>query len=334
VGALHRFEQRLEQLVTGAFARAFRSAVQPMEIAAALQREVDNSAQILSRDRRLAPNNFMIDLSGPDFDRLSTYGDTLSRELASMLHEHAQEQHYMFAGPVSMNFSRADDLTTGRFRVRSEASAAVTPPPGAPNMTDTMVSRAPLFLEINGTRHPLEAPGLTIGRGTNADLRIDDPGVSRRHVEFRVQPGTGPPSVSVVDLGSTNGTTVNGQRIQHSPLENGSIVQIGSTRIIVHVGGSQPRGPQPRPAPAAPAAPSGGPPDLSHPSGQGGPPAQGGAPPQGSPDQQRYAGSESPYPPYQPQTGPPTSRRSRRNQHQPPFKVADQPPSPQRPRNG
>jgi predicted component of type VI protein secretion system len=254
---------------------------------------------------------------------LSTYGDTLSRELASMLHEHAQEQHYMFAGPVSMNFTRSDDLTTGRFRVRSEASAAVTPPPGAPNMSDTMVSRAPLFLEINGTKHPLEAPGLTIGRGTQADLRIDDPGVSRRHVEFRVQPGTGAPSVSVVDLGSTNGTTVNGQRIQHAALENGSVVQIGSTRIIVHVGGSQPRGPQQRPAPSTPA--SAGP------------------------------GQDSPYPPYRPQTAPPppppggpgnqprqpdqagpagqgrSSRRSRRDKHQPPFKVADQPPSPPSP---
>ena len=275
VGALHRFEQRLEQMVTGAFARAFRSAVQPMEIAAALQREVDNSAQILSRDRRLAPNNFMIDLSGPDFDRLSTYGDTLSRELAGMLHEHAQEQHYMFAGPVSMNFTRSDDLTTGRFRVRSEASAAVTPAPGQPHMSDTMITRTPLFLEINGTRHPLEAPGLTIGRGTNADLRIDDPGVSRRHVEFRVQPGSGAPSPSVVDLGSTNGTTVNGQRVQHAALEDGSVVQIGSTRITVHVGGAtsrdtsgagnpeQPRyadrwlgwGPQVRRNPARPARP-------------------------------------------------------------------------------
>ena len=98
MGALHRFEQRLEQAVTGAFARAFRSAVQPMEIAAALQREVDNSAQILSRDRRLAPNDFTIDLSPTDYDRLSTYGETLSSELAAMLHEHAQEQHYMFAG--------------------------------------------------------------------------------------------------------------------------------------------------------------------------------------------------------------------------------------------
>lgn len=127
MGALNRLEQRLEHLVTGAFARAFRSAVQPMEIAAALQREVDNSVQILSRERRLAPNYFAIDLSATDFDRLSTYGETLSRELAAMLHEHAAEQHYLYAGPVQLNFTRADDLTTGRFRVRSEASAEVTP---------------------------------------------------------------------------------------------------------------------------------------------------------------------------------------------------------------
>jgi hypothetical protein len=253
MGALHRFEHRLEQLVTGAFARAFRSAVQPMEIAAALQREVDNSAQILSRDRRLAPNNFTIDLSGPDFDRLSTYGETLSRELAGMLHEHADEQRYMFAGPVSMNFTRADDLTTGRFRVRSEASAAVTPVSGQ-STTDTAISRAPLFLEINGTRHPLESPGLTIGRGTNADLRIDDPGVSRRHVEFRVQPGPhAAASVTVVDLGSTNGTLVDGHRVAQATLDDGSVVQIGSTRIVVHLGGKPVR---PAGGPVAPTAQS------------------------------------------------------------------------------
>ena len=300
VGALHRFEQRLEQMVTGAFARAFRSAVQPMEIAAALQREVDNSAQILSRDRRLAPNNFMIDLSGPDFDRLSTYGDTLSRELASMLHEHAQEQHYMFAGPISMNFTRSDDLTTGRFRVRSEASAAVTPPPGAAQMSDTMISRAPLFLEINGTRHQLEAPGLTVGRGTNADLRIDDPGVSRRHVEFRVAAGNGTPSVSVVDLGSTNGTLVNGQRIQHAALDNGSVVQIGSTRITVHVGGAPARG-------------SAGPSEESGP-GRPGP----------NPDTSGGSFEQSAYPPYQPQTSAPGGSSSE----------SSSAPSPQRPWNG
>lgn len=234
MSALQRFEQRLEQLVTGAFARAFRSAVQPVEIAAALQREVDNSAQILSRDRRLAPNTFEIDLSAADHDRLAVYGATLSSELTALLNQHAQEQHYVFAGPISMHFNRAEDLTTGRFRVKSTAKAQVRPVPGQ-SMSDTAVGRAPLSLDINGTRHPLEPPGVVIGRGTGADLRIDDPGISRRHAEFRVQPDQDSVVVSVVDLGSTNGTLVNGQRVQHAILTDGARVQVGGTTIVVHL---------------------------------------------------------------------------------------------------
>jgi hypothetical protein len=249
VSALHRFEQRLEHLVTGAFARAFRSAVQPMEIAAALQREVDNSAQILSREKRLAPNDFLIDLSPTDFDRLAAYGDTLSSELAQMLHEHADEQRYLFAGAIQLKFQRSDELTTGRFRVRSSAAADVTPAPGQ-SPTDTAVRRAAVMLEVNGVRHPLEPPGLTIGRGTQADLRIDDPGVSRRHAEFRLPPGPDP-LVSVVDLGSTNGTLVNGRRVQHAILDDGAVVQIGGTTIRVqlssdHLDAANPSPQQPR----------------------------------------------------------------------------------------
>jgi hypothetical protein len=254
VGALHRFEQRLEQVVTGAFARAFRSAVQPMEIAAALQREVDNSAQILSRDRRIAPNDFTIDLSPTDFDRLSTYGDALSSELANMLHEHSQEQGYRFAGPVRMNFQRVDDLTTGRFRVRSAAVPQVTPASGQP-AGDTAVREAAAYLDIAGTRHPLRPPGLVIGRGSGSDVRVDDPGVSRRHVEFRLQVASDGPHVSLVDLGSTNGTVVSGHRVQHAVLGDGSVVQIGGTRIEVHLG-SEPKAPHPEtPAPSQQPAP-------------------------------------------------------------------------------
>jgi hypothetical protein len=250
VGALHRFEQRLEQVVTGAFARAFRSAVQPMEIAAALQREVDNSAQILSRNRRIAPNDFTIDLSPTDYDRLATYGDALSSELAAMLHEHAQEQGYIFAGPIRMSFHRVDDLTTGRFRVRSSALAQVTPAAGQA-AGDTAVREASAYLDIAGTRHPLLEPGLVIGRGSGSDVRVDDPGVSRRHVEIRVQMAADGPHVSLVDLGSTNGTLVAGHRVQHAVLGDGSIVQIGATRIEVHVLGSEPKIP-----PSAPPAPT------------------------------------------------------------------------------
>lgn len=244
MGSLHRFEQRLEHAVTGAFARAFRSAVQPVEIASALQREIDNSAQILSRDRRLAPNDFTIDLSPADFDRLSTFGEALSRELADMLHQHAAEQHYLFAGPVRLNFQRADDLTTGRFRVRSEAAASVTPA-SAQEHSDTALGGATVFLEINGVRHPIGPQGAVVGRGSSTDLRIDDPGVSRRHAEFRVQPSGSDTGLSVTDMGSTNGTTVNGQRVQRAALADGAVVQVGGTRILVRIPGGPPPAPPP-----------------------------------------------------------------------------------------
>ena len=233
MGALHRFEQRLETMVTGAFARAFRSAVQPVEVAAALQREVDNSAQILSRDRRLVPNQFHVELSPQDHERLAPYSSTLADELVEMLRDHAHEQSYVFTGPVSIAFDESEDLSTGRFRVRSAALAKVTPMSDA-SVSDTAVRRAKVILEVNGMRHPLDPPGIVIGRGTEADLRINDPGVSRRHAEIRIYPGdTAVPQVSVVDLGSTNGMLVNGQRVQQATLDDGAQIKIGNTTMSV-----------------------------------------------------------------------------------------------------
>jgi Protein of unknown function (DUF3662)/FHA domain len=230
VGVLHRFEQRLEHMVTGAFARAFRSAVQPVEIAASLQREIDNSAQILSRDRLLVPNSFHVELSATDFDRLAPYGDTLSAELATLVREHVQEQRYTLAGPIDISFGRTEDLTTGRFRVRSRANAEVTPIAGPRPSTG---GQAPVVLEVNGVRHPLQPPGIVIGRGSDADLRINDPGVSRRHVEIRVDATGGQVTVSAIDLGSTNGTSMDGRRVQQALLHDGSTIVIGNTTMVV-----------------------------------------------------------------------------------------------------
>jgi hypothetical protein len=232
MGVLQRFENKLEQFVSGTFARAFRSEVQPVEVAAALQREVDNSAQILSRDRRLVPNSFHVELSPSDHDRLAPYSSTLAQELAEMLREHAEEQSYVFTGPVSIAFDKVDELGTGQFRVRSAALARVTPA-GGQSVTDTAVRRANVFLEVNDMRHPLEPPGLVIGRGADADLRINDPGVSRRHAEIRVMPAANAPAVSIVDLGSTNGMLVNGQRVQQATLDDGAVVKIGNTSMTV-----------------------------------------------------------------------------------------------------
>lgn len=235
MGLLQRFESRLEQAVSGAFAKAFRSAVQPVELAAALQREVDNSAQILSRDRRLVPNAFAIELSPLDSERLGPYSDTLSRELTTMLHDYAEQQHYVFAGPISIDFEQEDDLGTGRFRVRSRAAAQVEAAPRPPRPSAPPPPRRPrpqVVLEVNGTRHPL-VDRLVVGRGSEADLRINDPGVSRRHAELRLEEAG---DLVVEDLGSTNGTLVEGQRVDRARLHDGATVRIGHTDLLVRVG--------------------------------------------------------------------------------------------------
>jgi pSer/pThr/pTyr-binding forkhead associated (FHA) protein len=137
----------------------------------------------------------------------------------------------VFPGPVRITFEAAEDLTTGRFRIRSQAKARVTG-----SATHTQIGRARALLDINGTKHPLQPPGLVIGRGTEADVRINDPGVSRRHVEFEVEhTGDGPPRLTVSDLGSTNGMLVDGHRITRTAVGDGTTVKIGNTTMTVRV---------------------------------------------------------------------------------------------------
>jgi hypothetical protein len=238
VGGLQKFEQRLESMVYGAFARVFRSAVQPVEIAAALERECDNNAQILSRQRRAVPNDFHVELAATDFDRMAPYDSTLVQDLTQQVMEHGERQHYVFPGPVTIAFESAEDLSTGRFRIRSRAQAAVT---SNSNLTHQRRPRA--LIEVNGTRHPLTPPGLVIGRGTEADVRINDPGVSRRHIEFLVFDRGADIDIEVGDLGSTNGMLVDGHRIQRTAVHDGSRVKIGATTITVRVTHDSPGGP-------------------------------------------------------------------------------------------
>lgn len=232
MGGLQRFERRLESMISGAFAKTFRSAVQPVEIAAALERELDNNAQILSRERRLVPNDFHVELAPTDLGRLGPYDSTLARELSDQLQLHAHAQSYVFAGPIRIGFESAEDLTTGRFRIRSEAQASVVG-----TASDTQVRRAVAFVEVNGTRHPLQPPGLVVGRGTDADLRINDPGISRRHLELMVTSAREgqDPVVEVHDLGSTNGISVDGRKVPRATLRDGSVVKVGTTSMTIRV---------------------------------------------------------------------------------------------------
>ncbi|MFF1309219.1 DUF3662 domain-containing protein, partial [Streptomyces sp. NPDC058307] len=126
MGVLKKFEQRLEGLVNGTFAKVFKSEVQPVEIAGALQRECDNNATIWNRDRTVVPNDFIVELSTPDFERLSPYSGQLGDELAGMVQDYAKQQRYTFMGPIKVNLEKADDLDTGLYRVRSRTLASST----------------------------------------------------------------------------------------------------------------------------------------------------------------------------------------------------------------
>ncbi|MEV0370300.1 DUF3662 and FHA domain-containing protein [Streptomyces sp. NPDC050636] len=271
MGVLKRFEQRLEGLVNGTFAKVFKSEVQPVEIAGALQRECDNNATIWNRDRTVVPNDFIVELSAPDYERLSPYSGQLGDELSGMVRDYAKQQRYTFMGPIKVHLEKADDLDTGLYRVRSRTLASSTsqeqpgqaaaarasmaprggqhggghvgpppmpasPPPGAaqpvpraapPSAGPQPYAQTRRWIEINGTRHQISRPTLVLGRSTDADVRIDDPGVSRRHCEIRV--GT-PPTVQ--DLGSTNGIVVDGQHTTRANLRDGSRIVVGSTTIV------------------------------------------------------------------------------------------------------
>ena len=239
MGLLQKFEDSLDRVVNGAFAKAFKAEVQPVELASALQREVDDRASVLDRDRTVIPNVFHIELSHHDYTRLAVFKDALAGELATLVTNYAGEQHYTLLGQARVTMSEDDELETGIFRVRSEAKAEVTSkvgavqpiapesPTGAPAPTGGGQPR----LEVGGQAYPLVRAITVLGRGTDADIRVEDPGVSRKHCEIVV----GTPAL-VRDMNSTNGTFLDGQRITESALADGSVVKIGGTSLVYRSG--------------------------------------------------------------------------------------------------
>jgi hypothetical protein len=230
VGMLDRFERGIERAVNGAFARVFKSEVQPIELASALRREADTTAAVVARDRTLAPNAFVIELGAADHERIQHWDDTLAEELADSVTEHARQQRYAFVGPVSVRFERDEALDTGVFRVRSaRIKGTVAPATGA-----TATPNHPV-LDVDGRRYQLTGAVTVLGRGSEADVVVDDPGVSRRHAEIRLDGG----QAVIRDLGSTNGTFVDGERAGTARVGEGSTITIGRTRITLSFTGER-----------------------------------------------------------------------------------------------
>jgi hypothetical protein len=241
VGMLDRFEKGIERAVNGAFAKAFRSEVQPVEVASALRREIDDRAAVVGRDRTIVPNTFVVELGPADHERLGEWQEALAEELQAVVTDHAAQQRYAFVGPVKVSFEEAEDLDTGVFRVRSATAkgrprtpAAAAPGGAAVADAGPQQPRTPprVQLEIDGRVYELSGSVTVIGRGAEADVVVDDAGVSRRHAEIHT--GTG--RIRVVDLGSTNGTFVDGERVGTGDLADGSRITVGRTRIVVRMG--------------------------------------------------------------------------------------------------
>lgn len=217
MGFLDSIERGLEKAVNGAFAKTFRSGVEPVEIASALKRELDTSATVVSRDRILVPNRLTVRLAPADHQRLRRLGDALLDELTGAVQTHARQSGYSFPGPVDLGLQQDDALTTGMFEIDADTEAG--------EVVWTAV------VDIKGKRHTLRKGRTVIGRGSDADITVDDAGASRKHAEI-IWDGT---RAQVSDLGSTNGTTLNGRALKAALLEPDSIIDIGATRIVYRV---------------------------------------------------------------------------------------------------
>lgn len=223
MSVLDRFERGVERVVKTPFNAKASGEVKPVELASRLRRELDDRAAVVGRDRTVAPNQFTVELSTEDFDQIEAWGaDALADELANNLTEYAASQHYAFLGPVAVGFTENLELTPTHFNVHSASVRGAVAP-----ATNAEADRHPL-IEIDGQRYLLTGPVTIIGRDEDTDIPIDDPGVSRRHMEIRVTPA----GVVATDLGSTNGMFVEGHQVPAATLLNGNTITIGRTRIM------------------------------------------------------------------------------------------------------
>jgi len=260
---LRAIEQRLERLFEGVFGRAFRTSVQPVELARKLAKEMDEHRNV-SVSRVYVPNEYSVYLSSHDRDQFEGYENQLVAELEEYLGEHAQRENYALLTPPRVVFETDADLGIGEFGIgarvvqprlaRAEEAAEdesaadavpvaapapevaagetmvykpVTQPTEAVSLEDLGVERRVGVLSWSGQRLVVEGPRAVIGRSRDADVQIEDPNVSRRHAEL-VREG---PVFWIVDLGSTNGVEIDGRRVQRAQLEEGTRFVLGETTV-------------------------------------------------------------------------------------------------------
>ncbi len=247
---LRGIEQRLERIFEGVFGRAFRTNVQPVELARKLAKEMDEHRST-SVTRVYVPNEYTVYLSSGDREQFEGYENSLVSELEEYLAEHASRENYALLTPPRVVFETDEDLGVGEFGIATrmaqhgrrgdeEAPPAESATPGATmiykprtqpteaaSLEELGVQREVAVLSWNGRRRVLDKRRSVLGRSRDADVQIEDANVSRRHAEI-VQEGS---TFWLVDLGSTNGTEVDGKRVQRARLADGSRFTVGETTV-------------------------------------------------------------------------------------------------------
>jgi len=217
LGFLDKFEKTLEKKVTGLFSKTFKSGLEPLEIASAIKQEMDAKASILSRDRILVPNSYLIQLSPQDYERLQDLGEPLVEELSKLCSEHAAKQRFQFGELLDISLSQEASLALGQLSVVSSSKKLE-------------IAWVPV-LEVAGVSHTLVSAKTTVGRDSTADIQIGDNGLSRKHFEI-LWDGS---SAVLRDLGSTNGVKVQGKKIDQVVIPTGTAFSAGRTDFLFNV---------------------------------------------------------------------------------------------------
>ena len=251
MNVLRSIEQKIEGLFEGLFGRAFRTNVQPVELAHKLVKEMEDHRTV-SISRIYVPNEYTVYLSPPDREQFTYYEASLQNELKDYLAEHARREGYVLLSPPIVLIETDDDLAVGEFGIATrvvqgrpskgradepgpqvEPGATMVyrpreplPPEGPP--ADVALAQEIVTLTMDGKRREIDKRRVVFGRSKDCDYQLADPNVSRRHAELR-QEGS---AYWLIDLDSTNGSQVNGSRTARAKLESGDVITLGSTDLV------------------------------------------------------------------------------------------------------
>lgn len=218
---IDRFEKRLERFVNGAFSKAFKHQIQPVEISSAIKAKMDGTAAVVAKDRILAANSFTVRLSPTDFSRLKQLGDSLQGEIKRQVSSHVKKQRYQLSDDLAIAIEPSQSLTVGQIQISAQGSKA-------PDLAQVSWNPA---IDVAGKRYLLTKSKTTIGRDASADIQINDNGLSRVHFAINWDGA----NATIEDLGSTNGTKVAGRKISSQAISPDTVIDAGRSEFVFRV---------------------------------------------------------------------------------------------------